>query len=219
MRPACSATSRSHAGRRVSIPAMPLWPASRPPHAMIYVNCDASYRDGWAGIAYVGEDLESGSQLVECETSTEGELRAVLLAMTAAEKAHLLHVTFRTDCESAARPHRGKSEPLRLLRDQTAGYLSQHPGWAIAQVSRVENKLANALARQACRSHYEVAVNVDSGVAASLIERAGIEETSAGHWRLTSGKTSSSINAALSAALMKLATDATSNATCAGLQA
>ena len=85
---------------------------SRPvaPDAMIYVNCDASYRGGWAGIAYQSDQLESQSRLVECKNNGEAELRALLLAMTAAEKAHLPHVIFRTDCESAARPHRGESE-------------------------------------------------------------------------------------------------------------
>ena len=186
---------------------------------MIYVNCDASYRGGWAGLAYVGEDLESRSQVVECKSSTEAELRAVLLAMTAAEKARLPHVIFRTDCESAARPHRGASEPLRPLRDQAAGYLARHPGWALALVARAENGPANALARQARRSRDEVTVNLDTAIATALIERAGINETTEGRWRLTSGKTSSSINAALTAALLKLATDAPSNATCAEVQA
>jgi hypothetical protein len=176
---------------------------------MIYVNCDASYRGGWAGLAYVGEDLESRTQVVECKSSTAAELLAVLLAMKAAEKAHLPHVVFRTDCESAARPHRGASEPLRPLRDQAAGYLTRHPGWAITQISRAENGPANALARQARRSREEVTVNLDTGIATALIERAGMTETSAGRWQLAPGKTSASINAALSTALLKLARGAT----------
>lgn len=188
---------------------------SRPvaPDAMIYVNCDASYRGGWAGIAYHSNQLESQSRLVECNNNGEAELRALLLAMSAAEQAKLRNVIFRTDCESAARPHRGESEHLRPSREEACRYLARHqPGWSIAQIARTENVLAHALARQARRSHDDVSVSVDSVVAAALIERAGIIETTEGRWRVAPDRLASSMGGALSAALLKLAADAASHA-------
>jgi ribonuclease HI len=174
---------------------------------MIYVNTDASYRNGWAGIAYQSDRLESQSRLVECANNGEAELRALLLAMDAAEKAKLRDVIFRTDCESAARPHLGNSEQLRPLRAEACLYLARHqPGWAIAQISRTENVLAHALARRARRTRDDVSVCVDSQLAEALIERAGIPELTNGHWRVASGRHETSLGGALSAALLKLAT-------------
>ena len=47
---------------------------------------------------------------MECKNNVEAELRALLLAMSAAEQAKLADVIFRTDCESTARPHIGDSD-------------------------------------------------------------------------------------------------------------
>jgi ribonuclease HI len=180
---------------------------------MIYLNSDASYRGGWAGIGYHSDHLESQSRLVECKDNSEAELRALLLAMSAAEQAKLSDVIFRTDCESAARPHRGESERLRPLRAEACRYLARHqPGWSIAQVSRTENVLAHALARKARRSHDDVSVSVESYVAAVLIERAGISETTEGRWRVAPDRLASTMSGALTAALAMLATEAPSSA-------
>jgi ribonuclease HI len=181
---------------------------------MIYVNCDASYHNGWAGLAYQSDRLESQSRLVQCKNNSEAELRALLLAMSAAEEANLREVIFRTDCESAARPHRGDSEHLRPWRAEACLYLAAHrPGWSIAQVSRAENLLAHALARKARRSRDDVSVSLDTHVAEALIERAGIAETPKGRWRVAPGRHATSISTALDAALVKLATGGANAAT------
>jgi ribonuclease HI len=178
---------------------------------MIYINCDASYHNGWAGIAYHSDHLDSHSRLVECKNNGEAELRALLLAMTAAEQANLRDVIFRTDCESTARPWRGESEHLRSWRAEACLHLAaRQPGWLIVQVSRAENVLAHALARQARRSREDVSVSLDTQVAEALIERAGIAETPQGRWRVAPGRHATSISAALNAALVKLAADAPS---------
>lgn len=174
---------------------------------MIYVNCDASYRGGWAGVAYQSDRLESHSRVVECKDNSEAELRALLLAMSAAEEANLRDVIFRTDCESAARPHRGSSEYLRPWRAEACLYLAAHrPGWSIAQVTRSENVLAHTLARKARRSRDDVSVSLDIHIAEALIKQAGIAETPKGRWRLASGRHATNISLALDAALVKLAT-------------
>lgn len=202
-------------------------PQDRPPHGplarstpMIYVNCDASYRGRWAGIAYQSDQLESRSRLVECKNNGEAELRALLLAMSAAEQAKLRDIVFRTDCESAARPDRGDSAHLRPLRAEVCLYLARHqPGWSIIRISRTENVLAHALARQARRSHDDVSVSVENNVAAALIEQAGITETTEGRWRVAPDRHASSMSGALAAALVKLATGgATPIASCGEMQ-
>jgi len=176
---------------------------------MNYVNCDASYHHGWAGIAYQSDRLESQSRLVECKNNGEAELRALLFAMGAAEQAKLREVVFRTDCESAAQPHRGASEHLRPWRAEACLYLAAHqPGWSILKVSRAENVLAHTLARKARRAREDVSVSIDTQVAEVLIERAGIPELTNGHWRLAPGQHATSVSAALNAALVKLATRA-----------
>jgi ribonuclease HI len=173
---------------------------------MIYVNTDASYRNGWAGIAYQSDRLESQSRLVECANNGEAELRALLLAMDAAEKAKLREVAFRTDCKSAARPHLGNNKQLRPLRAEACLYLARHqPGWAITQISRTENVPAHTLARKARRTRDDVSVCVDSQLAEALIQRAGIPEPTNGHWRVAPGHHETNISGALSAALLKLA--------------
>jgi len=117
---------------------------------VIYVSSDASYRDGSAGIAYHGDQLGSDARVMECRSSSEAELRALLLAMTAAERAGLTEVTFKTDDVSAAQPDLGEGEELRPLREQVASFLSRHsPGWCTEQIPRSENLVANALAREA----------------------------------------------------------------------
>lgn len=174
---------------------------------MIYVNTDASSRDGWAGIAYQSDRLDSKDRVVKCDNNVEAEMRGLLLAMSAAEQAKLADVIFRTDCESTARPHIGDSEHLRPLRAEACLYMARHqPGWAVVQISRAENVLAHALARKARRSHDDISVSVDSQVAEALIERAGIPELTNGHWRVAPGQHETSIGGALSAALVKLAT-------------
>jgi ribonuclease HI len=119
---------------------------------MSYVNSDASYRDGWAGIAYNSDFLGSDSQLVPCRTSTEAELSALLLAMAAAHRAGVTSVVFRTDCKSTAHPHRGNSKRLRPLRERVTGYLAEHPEWHLQEVHRSSNVIANRMARRVLKS-------------------------------------------------------------------
>ena len=119
---------------------------------MSYVNSDASYRDGWAGIAYDSDFLGSDSRLVPCRTSTEAELSALLLAMAAAQRAGVASVVFRTDCKSTAHPHRGDNKELRPLREHVTGYLAEHPEWHLQEVHRSSNIIANQMARRVLKS-------------------------------------------------------------------
>lgn len=138
--------------------------SDRPAHklvgadAAIYVNSDASYQDGWAGIAYASAALGNGRQLAACRSSTEAELLALLLAMDAAERARLTSVVFRTDCKATAHPHsRASDGRLRPLKERVARHLASHPDWQLRKVHRSANAIANGLAREALRARPEVA--------------------------------------------------------------
>ncbi len=178
----------------------------------VYVYCDASWRDGRAGIAYESAHLGSDSSIVSCQTSTEAELLALIFAMEACEFARLKNVVFRTDCTSAAHPRRGRSDhPLRPLRERAAEYLSRNgSGWSVQQVSRNSNRVANGIAGRARKSAMEigdVTVTVNASVARDLIARAGIAATTDDRWRLSGEGDSANINAALCVALVTLARD------------
>ncbi|MGA9315839.1 MAG: ribonuclease H family protein [Solirubrobacteraceae bacterium] len=210
---------------------------------MIYFNTDASYRDGWAGIAYDTNGLGRHRQLVPCASSSEAELLAVLLAMEVADTARLRSVVFRTDCEGTARPDRGRSRPLQPLRERVSRLLGERPGWKLELVPRRENVLANGFARGALKalsedsatvpghgsvlasfarcasqppSEESVTVTVNSIVAAALIARAGIPMNLDGRWRLSEKDEAAGMNAALSVALVLLASGAPSAQTPAG---
>jgi len=169
----------------------------------ISFNTDASYRDGWAGIAYDTNGMGSHRQLVPCCSSSEAELFALLLAMEVAEHARLARVVFRTDCEATSLPHRGDSPRLRSPRTRVAEYLHRNPGWRLELVPRRENTLANSLARNALKalSDVTVTVAVNTTVALALIERAAVPVTGDGLQR----SASDDLLAALSAALVLLA--------------
>lgn len=122
------------------------------------INSDASYTDGWAGIAYESAALGSRRQLVACRSSTEAELLALLLAMDAADKARLASVVFRTDCKATAHPHwRASSTRLRPLKERVTRHLASHPAWRLKKVHRSANSIANGLARQALKARPDLA--------------------------------------------------------------
>ncbi len=100
------------------------------------VSVDASWRDGHAGLAYVGS-LGDHQVAAAVRSSLEAELRALELAMRDAERAGVSCCRFRTDCRAAAEPRAGSV---------IGGYLDRHPGWCVQYVDRRRNRLADRLA-------------------------------------------------------------------------
>jgi ribonuclease HI len=128
--------------------------------AAIYVNSDASYKDGCAGIAYESAELGNRCQLATCRNSTEAELLALLLAMDAAEKAQLTSVVFRTDCKATAHPHwRAGPGRLRQLKQRVARHLAIHADWRLEKVHRSANVVADGLARNALRTRPKLRID------------------------------------------------------------
>jgi ribonuclease HI len=137
--------------------------SDRPEHRLVGadttvdVNSDASYQDGYAGIAYESDALGNRRQLATCRSSTEAELLALLLAMDAAEQARLASVVFRTDCKATAHPDwRAGDGRLRSLKARVAHHLANHPDWRLQKVHRSANLIANGLARTALKARPEI---------------------------------------------------------------
>lgn len=107
-----------------------------------FINVDASYRDGLAGLAYESALIGYARKVVSAATSVDAETKAMLWAMAVAEGEGLEVVTFRTDCQAVAR-HTAASPIAEILAD--------HPGWNIQQVPRRANVQPNIGARRALR--------------------------------------------------------------------
>lgn len=112
------------------------------------VAVDASYRAGRAGIAYTGY-LGNRSALIDCDSSTDAELHALLLAMRAAARRGIAVLTFHTDCGVATRPD--GSRRGCALRQEVGRLLHLNRSWHVVQIPRSQNSAADRLARHALR--------------------------------------------------------------------
>jgi ribonuclease HI len=112
-----------------------------------YVNTDASWRDGRAGLAYEGA-LGIRTELVECRDNHEAEYLALLMAMGDAERCLAGRIAFRTDSQTVAGLQRGSNGQYEPLRGRVKLLLSRHPEWTLLLVEGVRNKVADDLARR-----------------------------------------------------------------------
>lgn len=101
------------------------------PH-VVYV--DASFRDGYAGLAVVGA-LGQHSDFTEASSSTHAEVMALHWAISIAKRIGRTDLIFRTDCHAASR-----AWPAQHLKKM---------GWTIEQVPRRRNQRADMLAGRA----------------------------------------------------------------------
>jgi hypothetical protein len=113
-----------------------------------YINTDASYRDGVAGVAYDSGALGRRVELVECVDLLAGEYLALLMAMGDAELCLDAPVVFRVDSEAVANLRVGRTREVIEPRDRIGVLLADHPTWTLQQISRYRNKLADELARR-----------------------------------------------------------------------
>jgi hypothetical protein len=117
-----------------------------------YVNSDASWRDGVAGLAYVSGSLGNRTALVACSGSSEAEYLALLMAMEDAECCDLPGlIDFRVDSTAVAHLAVGTSHDLVELRKRVNGLLARHWEWRLAFVERKRNWVADGLARKELR--------------------------------------------------------------------
>jgi ribonuclease HI len=120
-----------------------------------FVNADASFVGGFAGIAYESAVIGSRRDQIQCLGNTAAEMHALLMAMEAAVGHE--RVTFRVDCTACAKSYKVSSQRRRAneefapLRERIARFLAANPGWRLVRVPRAKNSLAHSLALRARR--------------------------------------------------------------------
>ncbi|MGH2880609.1 MAG: ribonuclease H family protein [Solirubrobacteraceae bacterium] len=114
-----------------------------------YINTDASWKRGIAGLAYVSGSLGNRTYLVECGGATEAEYLALLMAMQDAEGAELPGpIDFRLDCTAVVHLAVGSTPALVGLRRRVQAMLSRHREWRLIYVERRRNFVADRMARR-----------------------------------------------------------------------
>jgi Reverse transcriptase-like len=116
-----------------------------------YVNTDAAFRDGWAGVAYASRALGERIAVVATTDSTEAEFWAMVMAMYDADRCLSCWpaIVFRTDCASVAQFVVVKQASLKPMRAEIVEMVRIHRQWSVELVKRSWNKRANKLARDA----------------------------------------------------------------------
>lgn len=113
-----------------------------------YVNTDASWRRGAAGLAYDSGALGQRIELVRCGDNHEAEYLALLMAMSDAENALTGHIAFRTDSVTVVNLRPGRDGQYIGLHKQVARLLARHPEWTVVLVEGYRNRVADSLSRR-----------------------------------------------------------------------
>jgi ribonuclease HI len=113
-----------------------------------YINTDASWRHGVAGLAYDSGALGQRIELVRCEDNHAAEYLALLMAMSDAENALAGPVAFRTDSATVVNLRPGRDGQYAGLHKLIARLLARHPEWTLALVEGYRNRVADSLSRR-----------------------------------------------------------------------
>lgn len=115
-----------------------------------YVNCDAAWRGGVAGLAYTSDTLGKRADIVACADQIAAKYLALLMAMMDAEASKLPGIIeYRVDTWAVADLDPGRSRETAELRRVVIDHLARYPVWKIELVSRRQNWIAEAPARRA----------------------------------------------------------------------
>jgi ribonuclease HI len=110
-----------------------------------YINTDASWRHGVAGIAYDSGALCQRIELVRCEDNHAAEYLALFMAMSDAENALAGPVAFRTDSTTVVNLRPGRDGQYVRLHKLIARLLAHHPEWTLVLVEGYRNRVADSL--------------------------------------------------------------------------
>ena len=113
-----------------------------------YVNTDASWRDGVAGVAYESGAMGRRVELVECVDSLAAEYLALLMAMGDADRCLEGRVRFRVDSTALVDLKVGMTPELVEPCERIKALLAAHKDWSLVLVSRRRNKFADRLSRR-----------------------------------------------------------------------
>lgn len=121
----------------------------------IYINTDASWKDGIAGLAYVSGSLGNRTYMVACNGPIESEYMALLMAMEDAERSELPGpIDFRLDSTAVVHLAVGTTPELVKLRHRVKAILARHREWRLAYVERGRNLTADRMARATLRKRH-----------------------------------------------------------------
>lgn len=125
------------------------------------VACDASFRDGFAGLGIAGS-LRRHGKCVPAENNQHAEMLALLWALMIAEERCTERVVFMLDCRNVVDWARGvprrapsvRTEPVleRMCRLACAETITRNAGWFVVYVSRVVVAAAHIAAGQERRA-------------------------------------------------------------------
>jgi ribonuclease HI len=113
-----------------------------------YINTDASWRHGVAGIAYDSGALGQRIELVRCEDNHAAEYLALVMAMGDAENALAGPVAFRTDSATVVNLRPGRDGQYAGIHKLIARLLAHHPEWALVLVEGYRNRVADSLSKR-----------------------------------------------------------------------
>lgn len=113
-----------------------------------YINTDASWRHGVAGIAYDSGALGQRIELVRCADNHAAEYLALFMAMSDAENALTGRVAFRTDSAAVVNLRPGRDGQYAGLHKLIARLLARHPEWTLMLVEGYRNRVADSLSRR-----------------------------------------------------------------------
>jgi ribonuclease HI len=114
-----------------------------------YVNTDACWREGRAGLAYESGALGKRVELVACADNHEAEYLALLMAMDDADRCLSGPIHFRLDSATVAYLRVGAAGQFKDLRERVLDVLAEHPQWELVLVEGRRNRVADALSRRA----------------------------------------------------------------------
>jgi hypothetical protein len=113
-----------------------------------YVNTDASWRDGVAGVAYESGAMGRRVELIECVDNLAAEYLALLMAMGDADGCLEGPVRFRVDSTALAELKVGRTPELVEPCERIKALLAAHTNWTLTLVSRRRNQFAHHLSRR-----------------------------------------------------------------------
>jgi ribonuclease HI len=122
-----------------------------------YVNTDASWRNGVAGLAYDSGALGQRIEMVHCQDNHEAEYLALLMAMSDADNALFGRIAFRTDSATVVNRKLGRDSQYAGLHKLIARLLARHPEWTLVLVAGYRNRVADSLSRRPFGGPREVA--------------------------------------------------------------
>lgn len=112
-----------------------------------FVNTDASWCDGRAGVAYDSAALGRRVEFVSCGSNSSAEYLALMMAMGDAARCLVGLVCFRLDSTTVVNLQ-GRTPELVEPRDAIEAMLARRPEWLLELVTRKRNNVANGLARR-----------------------------------------------------------------------